>query len=136
MPKTTQIHHMVTLFLQNNFSKWLYRCGTNSQKTELVSAQAFCDSSVTSKPKGFRCLWSRSKSCMSYSVWLKHNRYFQILCILHFFFCYVIYVDNISHFGLSVCFWQLKKLVVFWCPLRFFTMYSKKWTKEIVLSFV
>ena len=44
------------------------------------------------------------------------------------FFCYAgthaycCYVDNVSHFGLSVCFWQMKRLVVFWCALRFFTI--------------
>ena len=37
----------------------------------------------------------------------------------------VLYVDNISHVGLSVCFWQIKRLVLFWCALRFFC-FSKK----------
>ena len=36
-----------------------------------------------------------------------------------------IYVDNISYFGLSVCFWQMKSLNVFWCALRFSTIYRK-----------
>ena len=27
----------------------------------------------------------------------------------------VIYIDSISDFGLSVCFWQIKNLVLFWC---------------------
>ena len=31
----------------------------------------------------------------------------------------VIYVNNISHFRLSVCFCQIKTIVVFWCALRF-----------------
>ena len=41
----------------------------------------------------------------------------------HIFFCYagtcmfVIYVDNISHFGLLACFGEIKKLVVFCCAL-------------------
>ena len=33
-----------------------------------------------------------------------------------------VYVDNFSHFGLSVCFWHKKRLIVFWCALRFFTI--------------
>ena len=79
-----------------------------------------------------------------YEVWSKNNHYFQISWVTyvrfsHFFsvmlvYMSVIYVDNISHFGLSVCFWQIKMLVVFWCALRFFC-YSKKWIKETVLSF-
>ena len=31
---------MVTLFLQNNCSKWLNNFGTNSQKKKIVSEQA------------------------------------------------------------------------------------------------
>ena len=38
-----------------------------------------------------------------------------------------IHVDHISHFVLSVCIWQIKRFVVFWCALWFFT--SKKWIK-------
>ena len=34
----------------------------------------------------------------------------------------IIYIDNISHFRWSVYFWQIKRLVVFWCALRFFTI--------------
>ena len=37
-----QNEYVVILFLQNNCSKWLNRFGTNIQKTELVSEQAFC----------------------------------------------------------------------------------------------
>ena len=82
-----------------------------------------------------------------YEVWSKNNRYFPIswityirfshFCFLLYWYTFLlyIYVDNIGHFGLSVCFWQIKRLVVFWCALRFFTI-SKKWIKEIVLSFV
>ena len=29
----------------------------------------------------------------------------------------VVHVDNISHFELLICFWQIKKLVVFWCAM-------------------
>ena len=67
-----------------------------------------------------------------YEVWSKNNRYFQIswvsyVWLSHFFSVMlarmsVIYVDNISHFGLSVCFWQMKRLVVFRCTLRIFTI--------------
>ena len=32
----------------------------------------------------------------------------------------VIYADNISHCVLSICFWQIKILVEFWCALRLF----------------
>ena len=34
----------------------------------------------------------------------------------------IIYVGNISHFGLSVCFRQIKKLVVFSSTRRFYKM--------------
>ena len=47
----------------------------------------------------------------------------------------VIYVDDISHFGLSVYFWQIKSLVVFWYTLPFFII-RKKWIKGTVLSVV
>ena len=33
---------MVTLFLQNNCSKWANDFGTNFKKTELISEQVFC----------------------------------------------------------------------------------------------
>ena len=36
-----------------------------------------------------------------------------------------VYVDNISHFVVSVCFWQLKRLVVFWCVHRFFWLFEE-----------
>ena len=46
----------------------------------------------------------------------KNNRYFQISWVIYLrfshFFCYVVlYFDKISHFGLSVCFWLIKRLV-------------------------
>ena len=47
-----------------------------------------------------------------------------------------IYVDNISHFWLSVYFWQIKRFLVFQCGLRSFTIQNKKWIKESLLSFV
>ena len=40
------------------------------------------------------------------------------------------YADNISHFGMSVCFWQIIRLIVFWCALRFFTI-RKNGSKEL-----
>ena len=41
-----------------------------------------------------------------------------------------IYFDNISHFGLSVDFWQIKSLVVVWCALRFFTIRKNRSKKR------
>ena len=53
----------------------------------------------------------------------KHMFDFHIFVLLCWHTCLLyIYVDNISHFGLSVCFWQIKGLVVFWCALQFFTI--------------
>ena len=71
---------------------------------------------------------------------IKNNRYFSnfegcvwLIFALFLLLCWYtyllyVYVDNISHFGLSVCFWQIKRLIVFWCALRFFTIrkHSKK----------
>ena len=56
------------------------------------------------------------------------------------FFCYVdtrtyvIYVDSISHFGLSVCFWQIKRLV---CVLVCFSIffYSQKMAQRRCIKF-
>ena len=45
----------------------------------------------------------------------------------------VIYFDNISHFGLSVCFKEIKRLIVFCCVLRFFT-FRKNRSKKTVLN--
>ena len=47
----------------------------------------------------------------------------------------VIYVDNVSHFGMSVLFLTDKKVsCVLVCSGIFY--YSQKWIKEIVLNFV
>ena len=81
-----------------------------------------------------------------YEVWSKNNCYFQIswvTCVQfsHFFSSVmlvrlsIIYVVNISHSGLSVCFWQTKKVSrVLVCSSIFY--YSKKWIKETLSSFV
>ena len=37
----------------------------------------------------------------------------------------VLYVDNVSHFELSVCFWKLKNLVLFWWAVLFFLLFDK-----------
>ena len=44
----------------------------------------------------------------------------------------VIYSDNISHFGLSVCFRQIKRLVVFWCIFRFFAIQKKNGSTNVI----
>ena len=67
---------------------------------------------------------------------IKNNRYFKISWAMYvrfslFFFSNILlhmsvsYVDNISHFALSVCFRQIKRLIVFWCALRFFFLFKK-----------
>ena len=46
-----------------------------------------------------------------------NNSYFQMSWVMLKHMS-VTYVDYISHFEMPVCFWQIKKLVVFWCALR------------------
>ena len=83
-----------------------------------------------------------------YEVWSELNRYFQIsgvayvrfsdffsVMLVHMSFIYE-HVDSISHFEVSVCFWQIIRLVVFWCALRFFTIRKSGSKSQTVLSFV
>ena len=71
------------------------------------------------KPHRFIALTVWWSLIYMYEVWPNNNRYFKLSWVM-FVPMSVIYVDNISHFGLSVCFWQIKRLVVFWCALRLF----------------
>ena len=54
--------------------------------------------------------------------------------LLYWYTCLLyVYVDNISHLGLSVCFWQIKRLVVF-CLIKFCVKNEMKcaWTFEML----
>ena len=44
---------------------------------------------------------------------------FRMWCCVMLVYMSAIYAENISHFVLSVYFWQIKRLVVFWCAFRF-----------------
>ena len=80
-----------------------------------------------------QCLIVRGVSSI-YEVWSENNHYFKTSAwFLHFFsvtlvYVCVIYVDNISHFWLSV-------VVGFWCPLRLFTIRKKKVAGNVDISF-
>ena len=61
--------------------------------------------------------------------------FFAFLCVFWYTsLLYTTYVDNINLFELLICFWQIKRLLVFWCALRIYTI-RKSGSKKL-LSFV
>ena len=75
-------------------------------------------------------LLSHSYSQLHEYIWVAKKRFIADLWS-------VIYVDNISYFGSTVCFWQINIIFVFWCTLWFFSIRKSNGSKKLsIFSFL